>query len=78
MEIEILAELKNRKSPIVFDERDFDAEKIWAIVEAARWAPSCSNNQSWNYVFVHKTDTTRIPLERALTPGNAGQRKRLI
>jgi nitroreductase len=71
METAILSELKNRMSPIVFAERDFEPEKLTALVEAARWAPSCSNNQSWNYVFAHKKDITRPALEDALTRGNA-------
>ncbi|HUW48692.1 MAG TPA: nitroreductase family protein, partial [Patescibacteria group bacterium] len=53
----------------------FEKEKLPALVEAARWAPSCSNNQSWNYVFVHKKDTTRMALEDALSRGNAWAKK---
>ena len=75
METIVLAELRNRMSPIVFDETDFEKDKLQALVEAARWAPSCSNNQSWNYVFVHKKDKTRIALEDALTRGNAWAKK---
>lgn len=75
METVILAELRNRMSPIVFDETDFEKEKLPTLVEAARWAPSCSNNQSWNYVFVHKKDTTRMALEDALSRGNAWAKK---
>jgi nitroreductase len=71
METIILAELRKRMSPIVFDETDFEKDKLQALVEAARWAPSCSNNQSWNYVFVHKKDSTRMALEDALSRGNA-------
>jgi nitroreductase len=68
--MDILPELKNRKSPLVFDEREVEKEKIDALIEAARWAPSCFNNQSWNYVFVHKDDSTRKDLEEALSLGN--------
>jgi nitroreductase len=75
METVILAELRNRMSPIVFDETDFEKEKLPTLVEAARWAPSCSNNQSWNYVFVNKKDTTRMALEDALSRGNAWAKK---
>jgi nitroreductase len=75
METVILAELRNRMSPIVFDETNFEKEKLPTLVEAARWAPSCSNNQSWNYVFVNKKDTTRMALEDALSRGNAWAKK---
>lgn len=71
----MLAELRNRMSPTVFDERDLEIDKLLALVEAARWAPSCSNNQSWNYVFVHKKDITRMGLEDALTRGNVWAKK---
>jgi nitroreductase len=71
MESLILTELSKRMSPTIFDERDFDSRMLSALVEAARWAPSCSNNQSWYYVFVHRKDLTRRSLENALTRGNS-------
>jgi nitroreductase len=72
---DILVELKNRKSPLVFSEKDVEKDKLDALVEAARWAPSCSNNQSWNYVFVHKDHSARQALEEALSLGNGWARK---
>jgi len=72
---DILAELRKRKSPLVFEEKDIEEEKIDALVEASRWAPSCSNNQSWNYVFVHKVGPTRKAFEEALSLGNGWARK---
>jgi nitroreductase len=72
---DILAELKKRKSPLIFSDKDVEEEKIRALVEAARWAPSCGNNQSWNYVFVRKDDPTRLAFEEALNPGNAWAKK---
>jgi nitroreductase len=68
--LSILRELRNRKSPFVFAEKEVEKEKIEALIEAARWAPSCFNNQSWNYVFVHKKDLTREDFENALSLGN--------
>ena len=75
MEPDILVELRKRKSPFVFAEKDVEEKKIRALVEAARWAPSCSNNQSWNYVFVRKDGLTREAFEEALTLGNAWAKK---
>jgi nitroreductase len=75
MEALILPELAKRMSPTVFAEREVEAKMLGALVEAARWAPSCSNNQSWNYVFVGKEDATRVALEDALTRGNAWAKK---
>ena len=73
--MDIVPELKNRRSPLVFDEKDVEKEKIEALIEAARWAPSCFNNQPWNYVFVHKDDSTRKDLEEALSLGNRWAKK---
>ena len=73
--MDILPELRNRKSPQVFDERDVEKEKIDALIEAARWSPSCFNNQSWNYVFVHKDSSTRKNFEEALSLGNGWANK---
>ncbi len=68
--MEMLPEIKNRKSPLVFSEKDVEKDKIVLLVEAARWAPSCFNKQPWNYVFVQRDDGTRKELEKALSLGN--------
>ncbi len=68
--MEILPEIRNRKSIIVFEDRELEKEKIDLLIEAARWAPSCFNNQEWNYVFVDKSDSSRSGLESALSLGN--------
>ncbi|MCW3982238.1 MAG: nitroreductase family protein [Candidatus Bathyarchaeota archaeon] len=66
----ILQEIEKRRSPLVFQEDDVEKHKIDAIVEAARWAPSCFNKQPWKYVFVHKSNSSRANLEAALALGN--------
>lgn len=75
METDLMPELRKRRSPLVFDEKEFDIGKLRALIEAARWAPSCSNNQSWNYVFVPKKAGTRPALEATLTRGNSWAQK---
>lgn len=72
--MDILPELRRRRSPLLFKSRKIEQEKLRALIEAARWAPSCFNNQSWNYVFVHKTHKTRSSLEKALSFGNGWAR----
>jgi len=48
---EILEEIKNRWSPRAFDpHRDVPDEEIMALLEAARYAPSCFNEQPWRYI----------------------------
>jgi nitroreductase len=66
----ILQEIRKRRSPLVFKEDAVEKQKIEALIEAARWAPSCFNKQPWKYVFVHKEDSAREALEAALTLGN--------
>ncbi len=73
--MDVIPELKNRESLLVFDERDVEKEKIQALIEAARWAPSCFNNQPWNFVFVRRGDSTRKGLEEALSFGNGWAKK---
>jgi nitroreductase len=68
--MKLLSEIQNRRSIIVFQEREVEQEKIDLLIEAARWAPSCFNKQEWNYVFVSKTDETRELFEDALVIGN--------
>ncbi|TFG26407.1 hypothetical protein EU527_19755 [Candidatus Thorarchaeota archaeon] len=66
----LLPEIRNRRSVIVFQERDVEQEKVNLLIEAARWAPSCFNKQDWNYVLVSKKDETRESFEGALSFGN--------
>ncbi len=70
MDSDILPELRNRKSPLLFNEKDVDKAQLDLLIEAARWAPSCYNNQSWNYVFSYKNDPARKDFEAALSSGN--------
>ncbi|MBN1645935.1 nitroreductase family protein [Candidatus Woesearchaeota archaeon] len=69
--MEILGELKRRHSVLVFQDKDVEKEKVDAMIEAARWAPSCFNNQPWNYVLVSRKDSTREALDNSLPAGNS-------
>jgi len=41
-----------RWSPCIFEDRGIDdVEKIYSCFEAARWAPSCYNDQPWDYII---------------------------
>lgn len=44
---ELIAE---RWSPVCFDERPIEPEKIGSLFEAARWAPSSYNEQPWSFL----------------------------
>lgn len=46
--------ISQRKSSRAFAEAAIEPEKIQAIFEAARWAPSSSNEQPWAYIYATK------------------------
>ena len=40
-----------RWSPVAFDPRPVEYEKLHLLFEAAKWAPSGNNSQPWRFVF---------------------------
>jgi nitroreductase len=56
-EFPIIDLLRHRWSPRAFAERPVEAEKIRSILEAARWAPSSSNEQPWNFIVASRDNT---------------------
>ena len=54
--MEIHELIKNRWSPVVFSEKMVEDEKLKVLFEAARWAPSSSNQQPWRFMVAKKTD----------------------
>jgi nitroreductase len=43
--------LARRWSPRAFAQRPVEPAKLTALFEAARWAPSCYNNQPWRFIL---------------------------
>jgi len=50
----ILDLIRQRWSPRAFADRPVEHEKLLSILEAARWAPSSSNEQPWSYLVATK------------------------
>jgi nitroreductase len=48
--------LANRWSPRAFAAREVDHETLTILFEAARWAPSCYNDQPWNFILAKRGD----------------------
>ncbi len=49
--------IAERWSPRAFDpDRAIENKKIDALMEAARWAPSCFNEQPWRFVICNRHD----------------------
>jgi nitroreductase len=54
--MEILEAIKTRRSIRKYKSTPVDERMIETILEAARWAPSWHNNQSWRFVVVRNTE----------------------
>jgi len=48
--------LRSRWSPRAFAERAVEADTLRSLLEAARWAPSSSNEQPWSFLVATKDD----------------------
>lgn len=48
--------LAERWSPYGFEDRLVPHDDLRSLFEAARWAPSCFNEQPWNYLLATKED----------------------
>ena len=48
--------LTQRWSPRVFGEGPVSASALRAVLEAARWSPSCFNDQPWRFIVAVKAD----------------------
>ena len=46
--------LRRRWSPRAFSDRPVEPEKLQSLFEAARWAPSCFNEQPWSFIVANK------------------------
>ncbi len=49
--------IASRWSPRAFSDRDVSREQLISLLEAARWAPSCYNEQPWCFIVARKSDT---------------------
>jgi len=48
----VLDAIKKRRSVLRFEESQIEEEKVNAILEAGRWAPSWNNKQPWNFIVI--------------------------
>ena len=65
--------LARRWSPRSFAEQSVESDKLASLFEAARWAPSSSNEQPWRFVVATKDD--RAAYDRLLACLLEGNRK---
>ena len=65
--------LSRRYSGRSYDkQRDIPADTVLALLEAARWAPSCYGDQPWNYVVCRRAEEAAAWSDAiaCLAPGN--------
>ena len=58
-----------RWSPRSFKFDPLSLEEIQTVFEAARWAPSCFNDQPWHFVVAHEEEAL-IKMREAMMEGN--------
>lgn len=69
--------LATRYSPYGFSDRAVPAADLRALFEAARWAPSCFNEQPWRYIVATRDRATEFARVLAcLVEGNQGWARR--
>lgn len=56
----VLGFIRDRWSPLSFSGRPVEEEKLKAILEAARYAPSSMNEQPWLFIVVSREDEERF------------------
>ena len=65
---ELLAE---RWSPLSFQERALTSEELGSLLEAARWAASCFNEQPWSFLAASRSDAEGFErLASCIVPAN--------
>ena len=68
---EVIEEIKTRWSPRAFDpERTVPEDDLMGMLEAARYAPSCFNEQPWRFILGRRGDSNFERINTALTDSN--------
>ncbi len=68
-EADIDAMFTDRWSPRSYLDEPLDDDQVAALFEAARWAPSCFNDQPWHFRYA-RTETDRARFAEALVEKN--------
>lgn len=59
MENEVLKAIRERRSVLRFRPEPIPEEKLQAVLEAGRWAPSYANSQPWTFIVVQDEEKKR-------------------
>ena len=64
--METLAAIKKRRSIRQYQPHPVEEEKVMAVLEAARWAPSAVNGQPWDFIVVREPEVRQRLVELIL------------
>lgn len=64
---------KRRSGRVIDPDRSVEEEKVLSLLEAARWAPSCSNNQPWRFIVSRGSSLDAV--RDCLSRGNSWARR---
>jgi nitroreductase len=64
--------MRARWSPRAFSDRKVTSEELRSLLEAARWAPSCFNEQPWSFLVGRKGTAAFDRLASCLVEANRG------
>jgi nitroreductase len=59
-EVPIHPLLASRRSPVAFASTPVEPETLASLLEAARWAPSCRNEQPWSFIVATKANKSEF------------------
>jgi nitroreductase len=68
-EVDVDSQFIDRCSPRAFADTPLAREQVASLFEAARWAPSCNNDQPWLFLYA-ETALDRARFAEALAPAN--------
>lgn len=68
-EVDVDSQFVDRWSPRAFADTPLSGEQLASLFEAARWAPSCNNDQPWLFVYA-LTAVDRARFAETLVPAN--------
>ncbi len=63
--------IRDRWSPRAFSDRDVPRDVLKSLFEAARWAPSCYNEQPWAYLVATRDDKESFAAKNSTPNRNA-------
>ncbi len=68
--MEVLEAIKTRRSIRKYKPVPLNDERLQTVLEAARWAPSWTNTQCWEFIVVKNTETKKKLAETLLMERN--------